>query len=469
MSGIASLVVIAAAVYAVVRRAEVRLTLLLAALALGALGAKGPAKGVAAVVQAFLATFTREQYLVPLGCSMGFAYVLRHTQCDRHLVHLLIKPLRRARPLLVPGTVLVGALVNIPIISQASTAVTIGAVLLPLLRAGRVSPVTSGAALLLGSSIGGDQLNPGAPEINTLRTGSPGHPPATACVAQVFPLFVVDLAVATAVFWVLSFRAEALHRRDPKAAAPDGEGEALPPSFRVNLFKALIPLVPLALLFLTALPPPFRVVTVPRGWLVDEGVLRTHPGEETEAALRVSFDSRLIGAAMLVGTVLAAQSDRRRAGDTAKVFFEGAGYVFAHIISLIVAAVCFGEAVKASGLAAQFSRLIGGLPGLLLPSAALLPLAFAWVCGSGMASAQSLYGSFVEPAVRIGVNPLGVGAVVCLAAAAGRTMSPVAAVVLLCASMTETDPVDLARRVGLPLVAGTAAMVLLRVLLTVLG
>jgi DcuC family C4-dicarboxylate transporter len=220
--------------------------------------------------------------------------------------------------------------------------------------------------------------------------------------------------------------------------------------------------VPLALLFLTALPPPYRAVTVPRGWLVDEGVLAAHPGEETEAALRVSFDSRLIGAAMLVGTVLAGLSDWRRAGATAKVFFEGAGFVFAHIISLIVAAVCFGEAVKASGLAAQFGRLIGAFPGLLLPSAALLPLAFAWVCGSGMASAQSLYGSFVGPALRLGANPLGVGAVVCLAAAAGRTMSPVAAVVLLCASMTETDPVDLVRRVALPLLAGTTVMVLVR-------
>src|SRR5919204_2742256 len=122
MNGIASLVVIAAAVYAIIRRAEVRLTLLLAALALGALAETGPAKGVAVIVQTFLATFTREQYLVPLGCSMGFAYVLRHTQCDKHLVHLLIKPLRRARVLLVPGAVLVGALGNVPIITQARPA-----------------------------------------------------------------------------------------------------------------------------------------------------------------------------------------------------------------------------------------------------------------------------------------------------------------------------------------------------------
>ena len=43
--------------------------------------------------------------------------------CDQHLVHLLVEPLRRVRIFLIPGAVLVGFLVNIPVISQTSTAV----------------------------------------------------------------------------------------------------------------------------------------------------------------------------------------------------------------------------------------------------------------------------------------------------------------------------------------------------------
>src|SRR5262245_24185360 len=262
--------VIAAAIYAIYHKVEVRLALLLAGLALGAL-----AGDVAAVVRKFFATFADEKYVVPICCAMGFAYVLKHTGCDQHLVHLLVRPLRRVRPLLIPGTVLVGFLVNIPVISQTSTAVTIGPVLIPLLSAARVSPVTSGAALLLGSSIGGELLNPGAPELQTvveetraaLKTRNSSAAPLTPqdCVEHLLPLNLVCLGVATLIFWLVSLYAEARARREEEHAGdepvPDG------PEFRVSVLKALVPLVPLALLFLTT--PAFGVVEVPRWWLLD--------------------------------------------------------------------------------------------------------------------------------------------------------------------------------------------------------
>src|SRR5262249_7054366 len=143
----------------------------------------------------------------------------------------------------------------------------------------------------------------------------------------------------------------------------------------------------------------------------------------------------------------------------AKAFFEGVGYAFTHILSVIIVANCFGKGVEESGLAAHLHDAIEGAPGLLLPAAAALPLGFAWVCGSGMASTQSLYGFFVEPPRRVGAAPLRVGAVVSLAAAAGRTMSPVAAVMLLCTSLTGTEPLALVRRTALPVLAGMAAVV----------
>src|SRR5262249_33109396 len=160
-----------------------------------------------AVVRTFLATFANERFVVPICTAMGFAYVLRYTGCDQHLVHLLVRPLTHVRPLLIPGTVLVGFLVNIPIISQTSTAATLGAVVIPILLAARFSPVTVGAALLLGSSIGGELLNPGAPELRTIvevseeaarGRMSPLRLDGTACVARIFPLALLSLAAATA-------------------------------------------------------------------------------------------------------------------------------------------------------------------------------------------------------------------------------------------------------------------------------
>ncbi len=437
-------VLVLAAVWAVARRVDVRLVLTLTGIALAAL-ADDPLRAV----RIFLATFSSEQFVIPICTAMGFAYVLRQTECDLHLVRLLSAPVRRVRPLLVPGTVVIGFLVNIPIVSQTSTAVTVGPVLLPLLRAAGVSPLTSGAALLLGSSIGGELLNQGAPEYQTI-TGvlKDDKVVAKQCVARVMVPLLVHLAVATGVFWVMS-------RSDVKTEPAPSAGEALSArnvnSSRVNVFKALVPLVPVVLLFLTG--PPAPVFGVDWSWLV---------GPDEKGA---RLDSRRIGAAMLVGVALAALTGGRKTLDTAKAFFDGAGFAFTHIVALIVAAACFGEGIKAIGVADYLARFVGGSAALLVLSAVLLPLLFAALSGSGFAATQSLFAVFVGPAARTGLDPLDVGAVVSLSAAAGRTASPVAAVTLMSASLTATEPLALARRVALPLTAGLAAAIATRYLL----
>src|SRR5205085_12053033 len=139
---------------AIVRHIDVRLALLFGALTLGALAGR-----VNVILQTLLTTFANESFIVPICTALGFSQVLQHTGCDQHLVHALIRPLARVRTLLIPGTVLVGYLVNVPVVSQSGTATAIGPVVVPLLSAARISPVTTGAALLMGSSIGGEMLN----------------------------------------------------------------------------------------------------------------------------------------------------------------------------------------------------------------------------------------------------------------------------------------------------------------------
>jgi DcuC family C4-dicarboxylate transporter len=442
------------AVVAVYRRVEVRLTLLLAALALA-----GLAGNPWVVVHKFFGTFADEKFVVPLCTAMGFAYVIRHTGCDQHLVHLLVKPLTRVRWLLVPGTVVVGFLVNMPIVSQTSTAITIGSVVIPILLAARLSPVTTGAALLLGSSIGGELFNPGAPELRTTIVESQKAARALdlpfeqynteRCVERLLPLNLLGLVVATGVFWYMALRLEARRTRDEPAA------ETPPPAddFKVNLVKAMIPLVPLVLLYVTA--PPFQFLQVPFEWLEDLPRGRAPAGR---------FESRLIGLAMVIGAAVAGLVVWRKGLEIASVFCEGAGYGFANIVSLIVAANCFGEAIKEARLAEAFGGLIQHDPALLLAAAGAVSVAFAFLCGSGMATAQSLFVFFAEPALRLNLDPAHVGAVVSLGAAAGRTMSPVSAVALMTARLTDTNSFQLSRRVAGPLLAGMTAIVIAAIL-----
>ena len=489
LTGVVALAAVAAAVVLIVRGWDVRLVLLAAALAIA--GSSGEPAKLGAVVREFLYTFSNEKFVVPICTAMGFAYVLRHTGCDRHLVLLLTNPLRHVRFLLVPGVIAVGFLVNIPVISQTSTAVCIGPVVIPLMRAAGYSLPTIGACLLLGASVGGELLNPGAPELLTVfdKTGV-----ETRVQAQEYlpPLVFTQLVASALVFWLLSRWWERKNYpphpnpppqggRESEGASPTGgaassytsppvgEVAAQPrvggsdPSpnslplqregaseHRINLLMALVPVVPLVLLFLAG--PPLNVFRVPDEWVVLPKNGKPDP----------AYSSRLIGLAMLVGVLVAAAVVRDKARDCVKQFFDGAGYGFANIVSLIVIANCFGVAIKDAGLADALGRLIGQVPNLMQPLAAFVPLAFAAVSGSGMASTQSLYGFFHDPALALGLDPVDVGAMVSLGSAAGRTMSPVAAVTLMCAKLTDTTSFTLAGRVAGPLLVGMVVVVLLR-------
>jgi DcuC family C4-dicarboxylate transporter len=218
------------------------------------------------------------------------------------------------------------------------------------------------------------------------------------------------------------------------------------------LLKALVPLVPVTLLFASGLPEPYKLFNIPDDW-----VIPLKDGKRDSA-----YNSRLIGLAMLVGVLVAAAVTPSKARDCVKHFFEGAGYGFANVVSLIVIANCFGKAIESAGLADALGQIIAGAPGLMQPLAGFVPLSFAAISGSGMASTQSLYGFFYGPAIALGLDPVDVGAMVSLGSAAGRTMSPVAAVTLMCATLSGTNPFTLAKRVAVPLLVGMVVVVGLR-------
>jgi C4-dicarboxylate transporter, DcuC family len=454
-------VVIAVAVYAVYRGLDVRLALLAAAFVLA-----GLAGDLAPIVREFLGTFSNEKFVIPICTAMGFAYVLRHTECDQHLVRLLTRPLQSARVFLIPGVVIVGFLVNIPVISQTSTAVCLGAVVVPLMRAAGLSSVTIGASILLGASIGGELLNPGAPELNSV--GQKLGVPATEIVPAVVPLVFPHLALATCLFWILCVRSERPASRESQRPVHDVRDANSPvanaPGSPINPLRALVPIVPLVLLFLAG--PPLNLIKIPERWVVSKpvDVVALLAGAPAIVLDKKDpyFDSRLIGLAMLVGVLAAALATPTKIRGVPKAFFEGAGYAFAEIISLIVTASCFGKAVEQIGLAGLIGGAIQRAPGLLLPIAGFVPLAFAALSGSGMAATQSLYGFFVDPAAATGADPKDVGAVVSISAAAGRTMSPVAAVALMSAKLTGTTSFQLAKRVAGPLLVSIGVMILLR-------
>src|SRR3954454_14266849 len=136
---------------------------------------------------------------VALICaSMRFAAVLAATGCDRRLVDLLLRPLRRGRWSVVPGGIVAAYVVTLAAPSQASTAAMLGPVLLPLLVASGVRPAAAGAALVLGASFGVDLLSPGAQDVQALA-GVTGVVASDVSV-RIIPASVVGLLAAVVAF-----------------------------------------------------------------------------------------------------------------------------------------------------------------------------------------------------------------------------------------------------------------------------
>ena len=84
-----------------------------------------------AVFEVFLAEIGNGKTIGPICSAMGYAFVLRATGCDRAMVRALLKPLRRAGWLLLPGGCVVAFLTNIAINSQTAAAAPVASVANP--------------------------------------------------------------------------------------------------------------------------------------------------------------------------------------------------------------------------------------------------------------------------------------------------------------------------------------------------
>jgi DcuC family C4-dicarboxylate transporter len=425
-----ALLVIAGSVWLTARRVDVRLALGLGAVPLFALAGRLPD-----LVGFMARELANPATVVPIGSAMGFSYVLRLTGCDRHLIHLLLRPLRYVRPLLVPGGILAGYLVNTTLVSQTSAAAVVGPILIPLLIAGGIPAHTAGAVLLLGCSMGGELFNPGAVEIVTLAglTGAK----TTAVVRAVTPANLLASGTALAVFWALAARRQGRGPVDPGPDAPGPDPKPAPDGFRVNYLRAAVPLIPIALLF-----------TFPQLVRLDA------------TAFPKLGEPATILAAMLIGMVAAAAAAPGAIRGIAGAFFDGAGYAYVHVISLIVMATVFTEGVRASGLVTTLTDALAGQRPLAIVAAIALPFGLARVCGSGIAPAVAVMKALVPVASALSLDPTRLGAMTAVAAHFGRTMSPAAAVVAMCSTLAGADRAAVLRDVTPPLLAGLLALLL---------
>lgn len=361
-----------------------------------------------APLKAFSDAMRESRVFEPIIAVMGFSMVMKVTGCDGHLIMLLSRPLRRAGPLLIPAAVIVTLAVNVSITSCAGASAAVGSILIPLLMGAGVHPAIAASAVLAGTYAA--MLNPGYAQVVIV-----------ADVAKTTPMAVVShhapAVIASGLIGAVSLGVVAWIRKEhrgyvpPNAVADEAE-------FKISPLRALVPLLPLALLILGS-----------------TGTVK-------------AFKELGISHAMIIGVFAAFAVTRLSPTKLSKEFWHGAGEAFGHVFGIITCALVFVGGLTAAGLVAALIQQMTTHPDIAKLSASVGPFLLGLVSGSGDAAAVAFNKAVTAHAASFGVSPMSMGSMASIGGALGRTMSPIAGGAVICAGLAGVNPLEIPKRNG---------------------
>ncbi|MBI3260147.1 MAG: C4-dicarboxylate transporter DcuC [Ignavibacteriae bacterium] len=424
-----SLSVLGAAVYSVVRGVDVRLVLFAAGLILASLALKP-----LIVFDTFQRVMGDGKIIGPICSAMGYAFVLRATCCDREMVRLLMRPIRQIRWLLIPGGCFVGFFTNMAITSQTAAAAAVGPILVPILLAARIHPIIAGAVLVLGCSGGGNLFNPGEPDIVAIQTATLAPLPSVLDAA--FQPELIGFGVAVVVFTMMAFFMK------PTAVTEEVELPDENSTAKIQYYKALLPPLPVAVLLLCQ--PKFHLFP---------SLLALYP------------DGLPVVHVMLFFTIIVLLLNYRDISSLTKTFFEGLGYAYIHVISLIIAASCLIAGMEAVGLVQIVVSMVSNFDFTAKTISGSMTWLLAVLSGSGTAPSVSFSKAVLPTLAKINQQgAVDLGVIGAIGATFGRTMSPVAAVVIFTTTLVKTTPFELIKRTAPALIAGFIVLLIITAL-----
>lgn len=401
---------------AIIKKYETRMVLFTAGLVMCIIGGD-----TNAAITAFTKTMVHGS-LVPVICTvMGFSFVMKLTECDKHLVTALSGVLTKAKMILIPMAILLTWWINIAIPSAAGCSAAVGSILIPTLIGAGVHPAMAGSAVLAGTW--GSAISPGTSH-NPFVAKLAGVDVMTVIMNEATAAIIASFVVIVALTAISIIKKEGPNEQRrlelEKNASAKQENT---PAFSVNPLKALVPLVPLIMLVLGSkqigvLPP----VGVPL--------------------------------AMLTGTVLALAVTLTNPQEVSKKFFDGMGSAYGSVIGLIIAAAVFTQGMQLVGLTGSLIDIMKGSESIAKIAGAFGPFIIAILCGSGDAAALAFNGAITPHAANFGMTIMDLGSLAQMAGAIGRSMSPVAGAAIICAQLANVSPIELTKRNAIPMLLG---------------
>lgn len=396
-------VIVCLTIYLLIKQVETRMVLFASGVLMATL-----AMNPLAAFDAFAKSMVTGGLIEAICSVMGFALVMKVTECDRHLIHLVANALRKVRPILIPGATLGTFAINIALPSAAGVSAAVGAIFIPILISAGVHPATAAAAVFAGTF--GSMLNPGL-----------AHNPFVAKIAKVNVMDVIAVHstadIVAAVIGAVSITVVAFLLKEDRGYVPkDAASQSAAQELKANFFYAIVPIIPVVLLVLgaTGLVPVLKKLGV------------SH--------------------AMLIGAIIAIAVTRKNPTEVTKAFFDGMGTAYGQIMGIIIAAGVFVGGMQAIGLVKAFIDFMIASTGIAKYAATFGPFLLAIVAGSGDAAAFAFNEAVTPHALQFGIEPIKMGSIATLGGALGRTMSPITGACIICATIAKVNPMELAKR-----------------------
>ena len=408
--------IVVGVIYLLLKRHESRMVLIAAGILMCIIAGKPMA-----ALDAFAKSMTNAGLITSVCSCMGFAWCMKYTGCDKHLVVAIGKVLKKMGFLLIPGATLATFVVNIAIPSAAGCSAAVGVIFIPILIAAGVHPAMAAAAVKSGTY--GSMLNPGLVHKGVIAKLAGTQ--ITDVIGNHMMATVAGVIVAAVVLTVI-----AIVLKENKGYVPEGS-VVDDDSFSVNAIYAIMPLVPVIILLL--------------------GSTKVVP------ALKMGVPQ-----AMIIGAILALAATRKSPVELTKSFFNGMGDAYANIIGIIISVGVFVAGLKALGLIKALIAWMLNSTGIVKIAATFGPFLLALISGSGDAATVAFNEAVTPHAAEFGISTMNMGSIAALGGTLGRTISPIAGATIICAGIAGVDPMEVCKRNALGIVCALlVGMVLL--------
>ncbi|MGG7178780.1 C4-dicarboxylate transporter DcuC [Clostridium paraputrificum] len=364
----------------------------------------------------------------------GFSSYMNLIGANEVTVNIMTKPLGKIKSkyILVPVIFLLGNLLSLVVPSASSLAVLLMATLYPVLTKVGVTPLTAGAVIATTATIMPTPL--GADNVLAAETFGMNIMDYVIAHAKVSIPSLLIIAVAH-YFWqkYLDKKEGALAETKIDESKLTKLNENLPPKY-----YAILPILPLILVLFFNL-----------------------------AMKDVNIGLVSIAIISLIVAVIIELIRKKDFGVVSKdinEFFKGMGNGLAMVVSLLVAASLLVDGLKALGIVDMITNSVQDLQG----AGTILMLAFSGVTfliglisGGGLSVFYASVEMIPDLAAAVGVSGTMIALPMQMVANLVRSISPVAACIIVVCSITGTNPMQIVKRTSVPVLVGVVAVLVL--------